>query len=261
MDQAGLLQIYKNIWLLEFYRKEALCEAHDQIFAGHNAAQKTYLRLTSSYFWPNVYTHILKHANLSLLPAKETFQNEKSTACSITHSRSTLHQGSCWSIRANVNKVLAEMFELLNVQHSKTSPYHPKCNAQVKVFNKTVTNILPPMLTNQCLTGTSGCQLSCWHTTPVTIPLLRQRLSNCYLESSPDFPSLPAPEIKWHHYGKSFAAERLQILQQPANWLGKQQLNKVRNTKIAMTKNQHYTNLLSESLAQRHHFHRTKTLN
>jgi hypothetical protein len=37
-----------------------------------------------------------------------------------------------------VIKLSAELFELLNVQHSKTSPYHPQCNAQVEVFNKTV---------------------------------------------------------------------------------------------------------------------------
>jgi len=48
------------LWLPEFYRKEALCESHDHLFAGHNA-QKTYIKLTSSYFWPNMYTHILKH--------------------------------------------------------------------------------------------------------------------------------------------------------------------------------------------------------
>jgi len=38
-----------------------------------------------------------------------------------------------------VNKLSTELFELLNVQHSKTLPYHPHCNAQVEeVFNKTV---------------------------------------------------------------------------------------------------------------------------
>jgi transposase-like protein len=40
-----------------------------------------------------------------------------------------------------VNKLSAEMMELLNVQHSKTSPYHPRCNSQVEVFNKTVKKI------------------------------------------------------------------------------------------------------------------------
>jgi hypothetical protein len=44
-----------------FCSKEALCETHFQIFVGHNAAQKSYLKLTSSYFWPNVYSHVLKH--------------------------------------------------------------------------------------------------------------------------------------------------------------------------------------------------------
>jgi transposase InsO family protein len=37
-----------------------------------------------------------------------------------------------------INKLSVELFELLNIQHSKTSPYHPQCNYQVEVFNKTV---------------------------------------------------------------------------------------------------------------------------
>jgi hypothetical protein len=37
-----------------------------------------------------------------------------------------------------VNKLSAELFQLLNVRHTKTSPAHSQCNAQVEVFNKTV---------------------------------------------------------------------------------------------------------------------------
>jgi hypothetical protein len=34
-----------------------------------------------------------------------------------------------------VNKLSAEMMELLNILHTKTSPAHPQCNSQVEVFN------------------------------------------------------------------------------------------------------------------------------
>jgi hypothetical protein len=37
-------------------------------------------------------------------------------------------------------KLSAELFQLLNVSHTKTSPAHPQCNAQDEVFNKTVKN-------------------------------------------------------------------------------------------------------------------------
>jgi hypothetical protein len=49
------------LWLPEYYRKEAICEAHDQIFAGHNAAQKSYIFPTSSNFLPNVSSQVLEH--------------------------------------------------------------------------------------------------------------------------------------------------------------------------------------------------------
>jgi len=52
--------------LPKFYRKEALCESHDQIFAGQNAAQKSYLKQKSSFFWPNMYTLVLKHTETCL---------------------------------------------------------------------------------------------------------------------------------------------------------------------------------------------------
>jgi hypothetical protein len=54
------------LWLPERYRKEALCETYDIIFAGHNAALKSYLKLTTSYFCPNIYSHVLHHTQTCL---------------------------------------------------------------------------------------------------------------------------------------------------------------------------------------------------
>jgi hypothetical protein len=41
-----------------------------------------------------------------------------------------------------VNKLSNELFTLLKVQHTKTTLAHPKCNAQVEVFNKTMKKYL-----------------------------------------------------------------------------------------------------------------------
>ena len=43
-----------------------LCETHDSIFAGHNATLKSYIKLTTSYYWPTVYSHVLKHTQTCL---------------------------------------------------------------------------------------------------------------------------------------------------------------------------------------------------
>jgi hypothetical protein len=40
------------LYLTSRYRKEAMCEAHDSIKGGYNAAHKTYLKICTSYFWP-----------------------------------------------------------------------------------------------------------------------------------------------------------------------------------------------------------------
>ena len=49
------------LYLPQKYRKLALCEAHNNQFGGHNAALKTYIRISSSYFWPKIYTDVLNH--------------------------------------------------------------------------------------------------------------------------------------------------------------------------------------------------------
>jgi hypothetical protein len=47
-----------------------------------------------------------------------------------------------------INKLLAELFQLLNVSHTKTSLGHPQCKAQVEVFNKTVKKFLQCLVDN-----------------------------------------------------------------------------------------------------------------
>jgi hypothetical protein len=54
------------LFLPEKFRKMALCEAHNHQFGGHNAALKTYIRLTSSYYWPRIYSDILWHTKTCL---------------------------------------------------------------------------------------------------------------------------------------------------------------------------------------------------
>jgi hypothetical protein len=105
------------------------------------------------------------------------------------------------------------LFELLNVQHSKTSPYHPQCNAQVEVFNKTVKKYLASYVDESTLNWQDFLPAlmlaynTSYHSTIATTPF------ELLFGVKPRLPSLPAPEIERAHYGESFAAERLQILQ------------------------------------------------
>jgi hypothetical protein len=58
-----------------------------------------------------------------------------------------------------VNKLSAELFQLLNVCHTKTSPVHPQCNAQVEVFNKTVKKFLQSFVDDTTLNWETSSQL------------------------------------------------------------------------------------------------------
>jgi len=262
------------LWLPEFYRKEALCESHNHLFAGHNAAQKTYIKLTTSYFWPNAYSHVLKHTQTCLrcqqrktsrakqpplapLPIPDqpnirihadlfgpmvNAEHKNAYILCITDAftkyavvtkidnkeaetvaRAIFDNWFCkFGIPAQihtdggkefVNKLSAELFELLNVQHSKTSPYHPQCNAQVEVFNKTVKKYLASYVDESTLNWQDFLPAlmlaynTSYHSTIATTPF------ELLFGIKPRLPSFPAPEIERAHYGETFAAERLQILQ------------------------------------------------
>ena len=112
------------------------------------------------------------------------------------------------------NKLSAELFKLLNVQHSKTFPYHPQCNAQVEDFNKTVKKYLASYVDESTLYWDEWfpaimlAYYTSYHSTIATTPF------GLWFGVKPRLPSLPAPEIERHHYGESFAAEQLQMLHQ-----------------------------------------------
>jgi hypothetical protein len=73
-DKEGILWVrltdYKYprtaLLLPQKYQKEALCKAHNSIFGGHNATLKTYIKISSSYYWPGLYQDIKMHVQTCL---------------------------------------------------------------------------------------------------------------------------------------------------------------------------------------------------
>jgi hypothetical protein len=112
-----------------------------------------------------------------------------------------------------VNKLSNELFQLLNVQHTKTTPAHPQCNAQVEVFNKTVKKYLASFVDDTTLDWENflpALMLSyntSYHSTIATTPF------ELLFGEKPRMPSFPNPDIQRLHYGESTAAERYQLLQ------------------------------------------------
>jgi hypothetical protein len=112
-----------------------------------------------------------------------------------------------------VNKLSNELFSLLNVNHTKTTPAHPQCNAQVEVFNKTVKKYLASFVDDTTLDWENflpALMLSyntSYHSTIATTPF------ELLFGEKPRLPSFPNPDIHRMHYGESSAAERYQLLQ------------------------------------------------
>jgi hypothetical protein len=262
------------LYLPEKYRKMALCEAHNHQFGGHNATLKTYIRISSSYYWPKLWSDILKHTKTCLrcqqrkkstdkppplhpLPNPErpnvrihadlfgpmlaAGRQHKYILC-ITDAftkyamvtavenkeaemvaKAIFNDWFCkFGIPAQihtdggkefVNKLSNELFQLLNVQHTKTTPAHPQCNAQVEVFNKTVKKYLASFVDDTTLDWENflpALMLSyntSYHSTIATTPF------ELLFGEKPRMPSFPNPDIQRLHYGESTAAERYQLLQ------------------------------------------------
>jgi hypothetical protein len=112
-----------------------------------------------------------------------------------------------------VNKLSAELFQLLNVRHTKTSPAHPQCNAQVEVFNKTVKKFLQSLVDNTMLnweTFLPALAISyntSYHSTIATTPF------ELLFGEKARLPSFPNEDIQQIHYGETSAAERFNLLQ------------------------------------------------
>ena len=110
-----------------------------------------------------------------------------------------------------INKLSKELFSLLDIKHTHTSPSHPQCNAQVEVFNKHVAKYLQKFCSSSTLD---------WETLiePMVFSYNTQyhRSIKCspyqvMYGMEPRLPSFPAPEMP--NYSETEAADRLRELQ------------------------------------------------
>ena len=111
------------------------------------------------------------------------------------------------------NTLATELFEKLQIKHTKTSPAHPQCNSQVEVFNKTVAKYLASFVDKLTLDWEQYLPMlmfsynTSYHSTIMTTPF------ELLFGMKPRIPSLPHQDVQRVHYGESFASERLLELQ------------------------------------------------
>ena len=262
------------LFLPQIYRKRVICNAHGSILSGHDALTKTYIRVSSSYFWPTIKQDIQMHLDSCLQcqqrkkslakplplqtlptvdspnyrihidlfgPLKTSEKGNKMILCitdaftkyaevvaipdktAETVANELMIQWFCRfgtpiQIHSDngkefVNKLSKELFTLLGIKHTTTTPAHPQCNAQVEVFNKTVAKYLASFVDNstldweQYIPALMFSYNTSYHSTTHTTPY------ELLYGMKPRTPSLPAADIQRKFYGESFASERLQILQ------------------------------------------------
>jgi len=84
-----------------------------------------------------------------------------------------------------VNKLSNELFTLLKVQHTKTTPAHPQCNTQVDSFVDDTMLDWENFLSAQMLSYNTS-----YHSTIATTPF------ELFFGEKPRFPSFPNPDIQ-----------------------------------------------------------------
>ncbi len=112
-----------------------------------------------------------------------------------------------------INKLSEELFQLLNIRHTKTSPAHPQCNAQVEVFNKMVKKLLQSFVDDTTLN---------WETILPALAISYNTSYHSTIHTTPfellfgekaRLPSFPNEDIQQIHYGETSASERFNLLQ------------------------------------------------
>jgi transposase InsO family protein len=106
-----------------------------------------------------------------------------------------------------VNKLNKELFKLLDIKHTTTTPGHPQCNAQAEVFNKTVAKYLSSFVDSstldweQYLPALQFSYNTSYHSTIATTPY------ELLYGMNPRTPSIPGQDIQQKFYGESFARD------------------------------------------------------
>ncbi len=92
------------LYLPTRYWKEAMCKTHDSILGGHNAAHKTYLKISTSYFWPKMKQDIECHQNFCLRCQQRKKSTNKRTPFGATpNSGTSKPPDSCRSFWPNAH--------------------------------------------------------------------------------------------------------------------------------------------------------------
>ena len=110
------------------------------------------------------------------------------------------------------NELSKELYKLMGVEHTTTTPYHPQCNAQAEVCNKTIQKYLASFVDKSTLD---------WEMYLAPLAFSYNTSLHRSTKATPYFltygldaraPSFPNPDIQ-RNYGESQAAEWFQTLQ------------------------------------------------
>jgi hypothetical protein len=77
------------LYLPEKYRKEAMCEAHDSIFGGHNATQKTHQNFYFVLLTKEALIHQKTQKFLHQMPTMEKVYSQENASFVSSNSKKT----------------------------------------------------------------------------------------------------------------------------------------------------------------------------
>ncbi len=98
------------LYLPEKYRKMALYKAHHHQFGGYNAALKSYIQISSSYYWPKLWTDMPSHTKTCLVCQQSNNLQTNHVCCHLFQTQTILMLGftqisldQCWRLAINTS--------------------------------------------------------------------------------------------------------------------------------------------------------------
>jgi transposase InsO family protein len=111
------------------------------------------------------------------------------------------------------NALSKELYKLLQIKHSTTTPYWPQCNSQAEVANKTIQKYLASFVDSTTLDWTLYMAPMAFAYNTSLHRSIKSTPFFLTFGSEPRYPSFPNPDVQ-RYYGESDAAEWYQQLQQ-----------------------------------------------
>ncbi|PIK36770.1 hypothetical protein BSL78_26396 [Apostichopus japonicus] len=147
-------QEYHQLVVPHKHRDSILRLAHDIPMGGHLGSKKTRDRILNNFYWPGIFGDVVVVDYATRYPEAIPIPNQEAETIAEELVKLFSRVGIPEEIVSDqgtnfTSKLMKEVCNLLEIDHLKSSPYHPQTNGLVERFNGTLKSMLRAFVTQQ----------------------------------------------------------------------------------------------------------------